>query len=128
MTYANGRVIHDADSHTMETADWLAPYLEGEHLEKLGSLYSKRDAGVAIVKQIDLAKARKTNPEASAEAAANPIAGPRAGWATAPSTPTSGSRPWTGWASAASWCSRPSAWARSPRPRTRRPCTWPPRR
>jgi hypothetical protein len=79
MTYANGRVIHDADSHTMETADWLAPYLEGEHLEKLGSLYSKRDAGVAIVKQIDLAKARKTNPEAAAEAAANPIAGPK-GW------------------------------------------------
>jgi len=79
MTYANGRIIHDADSHTMETSDWLAPYLEGEHRAKLGALYSQRDAGVAIVKQIDLAKARKSNPAAAAEAASNPIAGPK-GW------------------------------------------------
>ena len=34
MTYANGRIINDADSHTMETQDWLAPYLEGEYKEK----------------------------------------------------------------------------------------------
>jgi uncharacterized protein len=28
MTYAGGRVIHDADAHIMETAEWLVPYAD----------------------------------------------------------------------------------------------------
>ena len=28
MNYSQGRHIHDADSHVMETLDWLDPYLE----------------------------------------------------------------------------------------------------
>jgi predicted TIM-barrel fold metal-dependent hydrolase len=28
MTYAAGRVIHDADAHIMETAEWLVPYAD----------------------------------------------------------------------------------------------------
>jgi predicted TIM-barrel fold metal-dependent hydrolase len=79
MTYSKGRVIHDADSHTMETADWLQPYLQGEHREKLSSLYSQSPAGQHIVKLIDQAKARKHDPEAQAAAAENPVAGPK-GW------------------------------------------------
>ncbi len=28
MTYAQGRIVHDADSHVMETPDWLLPYAD----------------------------------------------------------------------------------------------------
>ncbi len=28
MTYAEGRIVHDADSHVMETPDWLLPYAD----------------------------------------------------------------------------------------------------
>ena len=31
MTYAGGRVIHDADAHIMETAEWLVPYADPAH-------------------------------------------------------------------------------------------------
>lgn len=79
MTYANGRIINDADAHTMETQDWLAPYLEGEYKEKYSAVYSKRDGGDRIVKMIDKAMARKNDPEARAAAAANPIQGAK-GW------------------------------------------------
>lgn len=80
MTYANGRIIHDADSHTMETGDWLAPYLDAELLESLGALYGDADSGSRILKIIDGSKARKVDPAADAEARANIIAGNK-GWA-----------------------------------------------
>src|SRR5580704_10538283 len=35
MPYAQGRVIHDADSHLMEPADWLVPFAEGAMKERL---------------------------------------------------------------------------------------------
>jgi hypothetical protein len=38
MPYAEGRIIHDADSHVMETPDWLLRYADPglrEHLEPL---------------------------------------------------------------------------------------------
>ena len=79
MTYSNGRIINDADAHTMETQDWLAPYLEGEYKEKYSAVYSKRDGGDRIVKMIDLAKARKTDAAARLAAAENPIKGAK-GW------------------------------------------------
>ena len=28
MAYIEDRVVHDADAHVMETADWLEPYLD----------------------------------------------------------------------------------------------------
>jgi uncharacterized protein len=31
LTYAAGRVIHDADAHIMETAEWLVPYADPTH-------------------------------------------------------------------------------------------------
>lgn len=80
MTYANGRIIHDADSHTMETGDWLAPYLDAELLSSLGALYGDADSGNRILSIIDKSKARKKDPEAQAEARANIIAGNK-GWA-----------------------------------------------
>ena len=50
MTYTKGRIVNDADSHTMETQDWLAPYLEGEYKEMYSQVYSKREGGDRIVK------------------------------------------------------------------------------
>ena len=79
MTYANGRIINDADAHTMETQDWLAPYLEGEYKEKYSAVYSQREGGERIVRMIDQARARKQDPVARAAAAANPIQGAK-GW------------------------------------------------
>lgn len=35
MTYAGGRVIHDADAHIMETADWLVPYADPDVRDRL---------------------------------------------------------------------------------------------
>ncbi len=79
MTYTKGRIVNDADSHTMETQDWLAPYLEGEYKEMYSQVYSKRDGGDRIVKMIDAVKARKNDPEARAKALENPIEGAK-GW------------------------------------------------
>ena len=53
MTYTAGRIVNDADAHTMETQDWLAPYLEGEYKEMYSQVYSKREGGDRIVKMID---------------------------------------------------------------------------
>jgi predicted TIM-barrel fold metal-dependent hydrolase len=38
MPYAEGRIFHDADSHVMETPEWLFPYAEPELREKLQPL------------------------------------------------------------------------------------------
>ena len=80
MTYAQGREIYDADSHTMETGDWLAPYLDEDLLKSLGALYGDADTGNRILKIIQKSKDRKSNKDADAEARANIIAGDK-GWA-----------------------------------------------
>ena len=81
MTYANGRIIHDADSHTMETGDWLVPYLTEELQERLGMMYGngKVAPGSRILAVIDKARERKTDAAADAEARANIISGAK-GW------------------------------------------------
>ncbi|QDX25181.1 amidohydrolase family protein [Sphingomonas suaedae] len=79
MTYANGRIIHDADSHTMETGDWLAPYLDPSLVESLGSLYGDATTGQRILSVIEQARARKNDAAADAEARENIIAGTK-GW------------------------------------------------
>jgi predicted TIM-barrel fold metal-dependent hydrolase len=79
MAYANGRIINDADSHTMETQDWLAPYLEGDYKEMYTAVYSKREGGERITKMIDVAMARKADPEARAKASKDIISGDK-GW------------------------------------------------
>jgi len=37
--YAQGRVFHDADSHVMETPDWLVPYADPAVRERMRPLY-----------------------------------------------------------------------------------------
>jgi predicted TIM-barrel fold metal-dependent hydrolase len=80
MTYAEGRVIYDADSHVMETREWLDPFMDADLKTKLRPLYG-RDPG-RISKLLDQAKSRKTDKEADAKAFDNPIAGPK-GWLAA---------------------------------------------
>jgi uncharacterized protein len=77
MSYASGRVFHDADSHVMETREWLDPYIDAELAGKLRPMYGREPN--RIDKLLDAAKQRKTDPAAHAAAAANPIAGPK-GW------------------------------------------------
>ena len=39
MPYAEGRVVHDADAHVMETPDWFEPYADPDLRPKLQPLY-----------------------------------------------------------------------------------------
>ena len=39
MPYAEGRVFHDADSHVMETPDWLVPYADPAVRARMRPLY-----------------------------------------------------------------------------------------
>jgi predicted TIM-barrel fold metal-dependent hydrolase len=76
MTYANGRIIHDADSHVMETREWLEPFMDATLKAAVKPLYG-REPG-RIDKVLAEAKARKGDAEAEAKAFENPIAGPKA--------------------------------------------------
>lgn len=79
MNYAYGRVINDADSHTMETDDWIYEFLDSDELrEKYGTLY-KADKSGRVVGMIEKAKARAGDPESDAAAAEDPISGDK-GW------------------------------------------------
>ncbi len=80
MTYSAGRTIFDADSHVMETREWLEPFMDADLKQKLRPLYG-REPG-RIDKLLDQAKARKGDAEAEAKAFENPIAGPK-GWIAA---------------------------------------------
>jgi predicted TIM-barrel fold metal-dependent hydrolase len=80
MTYAGDRLTYDADSHVMETREWLDPYMDADLTAKLRPLYGREPGRVD--KLLGQAKARKTDPEADAKAFENPIAGPK-GWIAA---------------------------------------------
>ncbi len=80
MTYANGRVIHDADSHVMETREWLDPFMDADLKTRIKPLYGKEPG--RIDKILDQAKARRGDAAAEAAAFDNPIAGPK-GWIAA---------------------------------------------
>src|SRR4051794_19256028 len=45
MTYAGTREIHDADSHIMETPDWLASYADAATRSKMNLDYSGTHSG-----------------------------------------------------------------------------------
>jgi predicted TIM-barrel fold metal-dependent hydrolase len=75
MSYAKGRVIHDADSHVMEPADWLVAHAEAGLAERL----TPRATPQRITRQVTEAQARRTDADARKAAADNLIAGPK-GW------------------------------------------------
>src|SRR5689334_25253781 len=67
MPYAEGRIYHDADSHVMETPDWLVPYADPPVRERMKPVF------VAAVKpgeesMIDQARRRHRDPAERAAA------------------------------------------------------------
>ncbi len=80
MTYAAGRTIFDADSHVMETREWLDPFLGADLKAKLKPIYG-REPG-RIDKLLDQAKARKGDGDAEPKAFDKPLAG-HEGWIAA---------------------------------------------
>ena len=77
MPYMQGRVAHDADSHVMETREWLDAYVDAEYRGKVHPLYGKEPG--RIDKLLDAAKARKTDKDADAKAFDNVISNEK-GW------------------------------------------------
>lgn len=75
MTYAAGRVIHDADSHVMETREWLEPFIEDAVRGALKPLYGRERNRIDDL--LDGAKARQGDAAAMQKAMENPIAGPK---------------------------------------------------
>jgi predicted TIM-barrel fold metal-dependent hydrolase len=78
MTYATGRVYHDADSHVMEPSDWLEKHIEPSLRDRFPPM--RPTAGISFA-EMAVAKARQRigNAQAQAEAAKDIIAGPK-GW------------------------------------------------
>jgi predicted TIM-barrel fold metal-dependent hydrolase len=67
MTYAGGRVIHDADSHIMETPDWLASYADEATRERMSHDYSGTHSGESNDRLVDRARADHADPAYRAE-------------------------------------------------------------
>lgn len=79
MAYAQGRVINDADSHIMESLDWLPSYADKDIRERLISMRLEA-GGSGAAKAIEKALARQQDAGATAAIASNVIEGPK-GWA-----------------------------------------------
>src|SRR3954471_8316787 len=79
MPYAQGRVINDADSHIMESLDWLPSYADPGIRDRLISMRLEA-GGSGAAKAIEKALARQRGEAATAEIAVNVVEGPK-GWA-----------------------------------------------
>jgi predicted TIM-barrel fold metal-dependent hydrolase len=77
MAYAEGRTYYDADSHLMETSDWLTAYADPDIRERLRPL-GLGQAGPLADEAVASADARRANPEADPDADAELMA--RKGW------------------------------------------------
>ena len=82
-SYANGRKCYDADSHLMETVDWLTQHADPSVRDDLPTFSpqggSESDAGRAIFGMIEQAERRRSDCEATSKLEENVIAGPK-GW------------------------------------------------
>jgi predicted TIM-barrel fold metal-dependent hydrolase len=79
MPYAAGRVINDADSHIMESLDWLSSFADPSVRDRLGSMRLEA-GGSGAEKAIARALERQKDPVATAQIASNVVTGPK-GWA-----------------------------------------------
>ena len=78
-TYANGRRLFDADSHLMETVDWLTEYATPEQQGLIKPLATEK-GGANIIALINAAAKRRADPEATRTLLEQPlISGPK-GW------------------------------------------------
>jgi predicted TIM-barrel fold metal-dependent hydrolase len=68
MPYAQGRLFNDADSHIMETKDWLASYADPEIRSKIAPMNLRTAGGDATDRLVtalpDIIARRKSDPEA----------------------------------------------------------------
>lgn len=78
MSYAQGRVMNDADSHIMESEDWLSAYADAAVRDRLIPLRLEA-GGAGAAEAIRRAKARQTDEAATAAIASNVVSGPK-GW------------------------------------------------
>ena len=53
MSYTQGRVCFDADSHIMESPDWLSSYADPVLRERLGAFNTIAKAGSPVAKMIE---------------------------------------------------------------------------
>jgi len=77
MSYATGRVFHDADSHVMEPADWLDKHASAAIRSKLVRPDDSRAS--MVTKAVTKARERNGDAAAQREAMRDLIAGPK-GW------------------------------------------------
>ena len=90
--YAQGRVFYDADSHIMETLDWLQSHATPSEAELIPPL-SPKNAGTGVEKAINKAVARRASAEETAKLLEQPlISGPKGWSAYGASTPDERSR------------------------------------
>ncbi len=79
MPYATQRVMHDADSHLMETPDWIASYADPSIRDRLKPLNLAK-AGSSTYDHIQRQVERTKDAEKTAAISSNVVAGPK-GWA-----------------------------------------------
>ena len=79
MSYAAGRVINDADSHIMESLEWLPSHADAGIRDRLISMRLEA-GGSGAAKAIAMAEARQRDSAATSAIARNVVAGPK-GWA-----------------------------------------------
>src|SRR5687767_9005093 len=58
MTYAAGRIVHDADSHVVETPEWLEPWADDATRARMKPIYVGR-VRPGEESEIDAARARR---------------------------------------------------------------------
>ncbi len=78
-TYAGGRKMYDADSHIMETLEWLSSYATPEQTGLVAPLATEK-GGQFIEKAIARAEQRFADPAATAELIKEPIISGPKGW------------------------------------------------
>lgn len=79
MPYAGARVMHDADSHIMESEDWLTAYADAAIKDRLIGMRLEA-GGSGASKAIKLAQARQQDEAKTKAIASNVVSGPK-GWA-----------------------------------------------
>lgn len=79
-SYSTGRKMYDSDSHVMETIDWLTSHARPEQQGLIKPLATNK-GGAGVRKAIEMAEARRADPQATRELLQQPlISGPK-GWA-----------------------------------------------